>query len=183
PVARGELAGELEARRAMIRRPLRVQHRDPILAVMQDLGARGVAAPRAAEAALPPGIGGERQRQPNTRYALRKIDFGPRSDLETAPLRLRKSYSPRQNGGCSAGHKGSTVHGRSLEVRRNLEELRKAGRGTAGRGKAKPQRTGRPAARLAPTPARTGLGKTDHHRERTRAAADEPVQDQHGEYC
>src|SRR5205807_214983 len=153
PVARGELAGELEARRAMTRRPLRVQHRDAILAVTQDLGACGVAAPRAAEAALPLGVGGERQRQPNSRHALRKIDFGPRSDLETAPLRLRKSDSPRQNGGCSAGYEGSTVHGRSLEVRRNLEELRKAGRAQRGGGRqTRNAPAGRPRASPRPRP-------------------------------
>src|SRR5207302_216787 len=66
------------------------------------------------------------------------------------------------NGGCSAGHEGSTVHGRSLEVRRNLGELRKAGRGTAGRGKASAQRTGAggPAPHPDPGPNWTGQNRS-----------------------
>src|SRR6267378_7629278 len=53
--------------------------------------------------------------------------------------------------------------------------------GTAGRGKeVRAQRDQRPTARLAPAPARTGPAKTDHYRQRTRAAGDQPAQNEHG---
>src|SRR6267378_3081335 len=53
----------------------------------------------------------------------------------------------------------------------------------AGKGEeVRAQRDQRPTTRLAPAPARTGLGKTDHYRQRTRAAGDQPVQDEHGKY-
>src|SRR6267378_2513529 len=55
--------------------------------------------------------------------------------------------------------------------------------GTAGRGKeVRAQRDQRPTARLAPAPARTGPAKTDHYRQRTRAAGDQPAQNEHGKY-
>src|SRR5882762_9550845 len=113
-VARGELAGDLDARRSMTRRPFGIQHRHAVLAVAHDFGARRVARPRAAEAAMPLGVPGQGQRQPDARHAFRKIDFRSRGDLESAPPGLSESYSPRQNGGCSAYHEGSTIHGRSL---------------------------------------------------------------------
>src|SRR5439155_23287739 len=59
-VARGELAGDLDARRSLTRRPFGIKHRHAVLAVAHDLGARRVARPRAAEAAMPLGIFGER---------------------------------------------------------------------------------------------------------------------------
>src|SRR5207247_1932747 len=113
-VARAELAGDLDARRSLTRRPFGIKHRHAVLAVAHDLGARRVARPRAAEAAMPLGIFGERQREPYARHAVGKIDFRSRGDLESAPPGLRESYSPRQNSGCSAYHEGSTVHGCSL---------------------------------------------------------------------
>src|SRR2546425_13213981 len=112
-VARGELAGALDARRSLTRRPFGIKHRHAVLAVAHDLGARRVARPRAAEAAMPLGVFGERQRQPHARHAPGKIDFRSRGDLESAPPGLSESYSPRQNSGCSAYHEGSTIHGRS----------------------------------------------------------------------
>src|SRR6267378_4100214 len=53
----------------------------------------------------------------------------------------------------------------------------------AGKGEeVRAQRDQRPTTRLAPAPARTGLGKTDHYRQRTRAAGDQPAQNEHGKY-
>src|SRR5881628_1095110 len=54
----------------------------------------------------------------------------------------------------------------------------------AGRGEeVRAQRDRRPTARLAPAPACTRLGEADHHRQRTRAAGDQPAQNEHGDYC
>src|SRR6267378_5825990 len=57
------------------------------------------------------------------------------------------------------------------------------GRGYGGEGEeVRAQRDRRPTTRLAQAPARTGLGKTNRYRQRTRAAGDQPAQNEHGKY-